>query len=95
MTTTDTDIIATGGFNTGRQYTAEGQRIFWAKRADGWVYFNDTDRMISGWIDGADTTPRAIVMHYDLYDYHYKPEGGHPARINIPADTDYGAALRI
>jgi hypothetical protein len=50
MTTTDTDIIATGGFNTGRQYTAEGQRIFWAQRTDGWVYFKDADRMIDGWI---------------------------------------------
>ena len=72
MTITDTDIIATGGFNTGRKYTAEGQRIFWAQRADGWVYFKDADRMIDGWIDrdlwgaAADTIPAAVLLAHPV-----------------------------
>jgi hypothetical protein len=115
MITTDTDIIATGGFNTGRKYTAEGQRIFWAQRADGWVYFKDADRMIDGWVyfndadrmlsawikrDGTlpashPISPERLMKRYDAGAYEYKPEGGHPARIEIPADFDYGTALRI
>ena len=113
MTTTDTDIIATGGFNTGRQYTAEGQRIFWAQRADGWVYFKDADRMIDGWIDrdlwgaAADTlsaadllahpvSPKWLMSRYDNYKYTYKPHGDTADRnVPVPADIDYGTALRI
>ena len=69
---TDTDIIAAGGFNTGRLYTAAGQRIFWAQRADGWVYFKDTDRMIDGWIDrdlwgaAADTLSAADLLAHPV-----------------------------
>jgi hypothetical protein len=102
MTTTDTDIIATGGFNTGRTYTAAGQRIFWAQRADGWVYFNDADRMLSAWIKRDGTlpasypiSPERLMKQYDAGAYSYKPEGGHPERIEIPADFDYGTALCI
>ena len=113
MTTTDTDIIATGAFNTGRQYTAAGQRIFWAQRADGWVYFKDTDRMIDGWMTrdlwgaAADTIPAAVLLahpvspqwlmsRYDSHKYTFKPHGDTAERnIPVPADIDYGAALRI
>lgn len=113
MTITDTDIIATGGFNTGRQYTAEGQRIFWAQRADGWVYFKDADRMIDGWIArdlwgaAADTIPAAVLLahpvspqwlmnRYDNHKYTFKPHGDTAERnIPVPADIDYGTALRI
>ena len=113
MTTTDTDIIATGGFNTGRQYTAAGQRIFWAQRADGWVYFKNADRMIDGWIArdlwgaAADTIPAAVLLvhpvspqwlmnRYDNHKYTYKPHGDTADRnIPVPADIDYGTALRI
>lgn len=113
MTTTDTDIIATGGFNTGRQYTAEGQRIFWAQRADGWVYFKDADRMIDGWIDrdlwgaAANTisaadllahpvAPQWLMNRYDNHKYTYMPHGDTADRnVPVPADIDYGTALRI
>ena len=113
MTTTDTDIIATGGFNTGRQYTAEGQRIFWAQRADGWVYFKDADRMIDGWMTrdlwgaAADTIPAAVLLahpvspqwlmsRYDSHKYTFKPYGNTADRnVPVPADIDYGTALRI
>ena len=110
---TTTDIIATGGFNTGRQYTAEGQRIFWAQRADGWVYFKDTDRMIDGWVTrdlwgaAADTlsaadllahpvTPKWLMSRYDNHKYTFKPHGDTADRnVPVPADIDYGTALRI
>lgn len=113
MTTIDTDIIATGGFNTGRTYTAEGQRIFWAQRADGWVYFKDADRMIDGWIArdlwgaAADTlsaadllahpvSPQWLMNRYDNHKYTYKPHGDTADRnVPVPADIDYGTALRI
>ena len=103
MTTTDTDIIATGGFNTGRLYTAAGQRIFWAQRADGWVYFKDTDRMIDGWVDrrydGTDVSPRWLMGRYDARDYNYFAptlrNGERAPNPKAPADIDYGSALRI
>ena len=103
MTTTDTDIITTGGFNTGRKYTAEGQRIFWAQRADGWIYFNDADRMISGWIDGrydgGNITPRWLMRRYDACDYNYFAptlrNGERAPNPKAPADIDYGSDLRI
>jgi hypothetical protein len=90
-TNTNTDIIATGGFNTGRKYTAAGQRIFWAQRADGWLYFKDADRMIDGWMTrdlwgaAADTIPAAelarpvspqwLMNRYDNHKYTYQPYG--------------------
>ena len=103
MTITDTDIIATGGFNTGRKYTAEGQRIFWAQLADGWVYINDADRMISGWArhtgqffnDGAALTPAWIMRQYDTNQLEYFHPNHNLPRPKVPADIDYGTALRI
>lgn len=96
--TNASDIIATGGFNTGRLYSREGQRIYWAQRADGRVYFSDRDRMIDGVIDRdyrypADhaVTPRWIMQFYDKHQYNY-PTGKRPS---VPDDFDYGAALRI
>ena len=103
MTDTDTDIIATGGFNTGRLYSAAGQRIFWAQLADGWVYVNDTDRMIDGWVrhtghmhtDGVAMTPAWIMRQYDSNKLEYfHPDHSLP-RPRVPAGFDYGASIRI
>lgn len=97
MTDTDTDIIATGGFNTGRLYSAAGQRIFWAQLADGWVYVNDTDRMINGWVclDGAALSPAWIMRQYDSNKLEYfHPDHSLP-RPRVPAGFDYGASIRI
>jgi hypothetical protein len=99
----NTDIIATGGFNTGRKYTADGQRIFWAQRADGWVYFNDADRMISGWVDGRyageNVSPRWLMSRYDAREYNYFAptlrNGERAPNPKVPANFDYGADLRI
>jgi hypothetical protein len=78
------EIVANGGFNTGRLYTALGQRISWAQRADGWLGFVDHDRMISGWIKREDpigilSSPieASWLMHkYDNGKYKIQaPEG--------------------
>ena len=110
MTTTNTDIIATGGFNTGRKYSDKGQRIFWARRADGWVYFNDADRMISGWSYSADPCAgfggglknggepgfaRWIMRQYDSNHYDYAAPDQSERNPQAPTDLDYGGDLRI
>ena len=97
------DIIATGGFNTGRLYTREGQRIFWAQRADGWLFFNDIDRMISGWMEraqsyvdaGRPVIPTWLLRKYDGGDYRLYAPNQTERDPSVPADFDFGAALRI
>lgn len=98
------EFIAQGGFNTGRLYTVHGQRIFWAQRADGWLFFKDLDRMLSGWLkrDGSvpynwPATPAWIMRQYDGGTYEcWAPPGETTARNPTPpADFDYGPALRI
>ncbi len=106
----NTDIIATGGFNTGRLYSPLGQRIFWAVRADGWVYFNDVDRMISGWSYSPDPCAgrggglknggepgfaRWIMREYDGNHYSYTAPNQTERNPSAPTDFDYGDALRI
>ncbi len=93
------EFIAQGGFNTGRLYRAEGQRIFWAQRADGWVYFNDIDRMISGWLEPlliGQIFPRDVMREYDAGKYEFypdpMPEGRPPS---VPDGFDFGPMLRI
>jgi len=101
--TKDTDIIATGGFNTGRLYTQSGQRIFWAQRADGWMFFNDIDRMVSGWVkrDGAlwqagrAPAPTWLLGKYDAGDFEFYAPAQTERNPSVPADFDFGAALRI
>ena len=97
-------IIATGGFNTGRLYTTHGQRIWWAQRADGWLFFRDVDRMLSGWLlrDGSlpidrPASPAWIMRKYDGGSYEcWAPPGemtdGNPA---MPDGFDFGPALRL
>jgi len=61
-------------FNTGRQYTPEGQLIeAWVVFIDNslpespllGVYFNDTSRMISGYVKVRELTERAVMDAYD------------------------------
>lgn len=97
------EFIAQGGFNSGRLYRAEGQRIFWAQRADGWIYFNDIDRMIAGWIkrDGSlpierPVSPNWLIAKYDAGKYEFYPEGGLQERPPlVPEGFDFGPSLRI
>lgn len=54
-------------FNTGRSYTAAGQRIAAAEVA-GRVYFVDIDRNIDGTIqEGVPLNPREVLKAYDDY----------------------------
>ena len=101
---TDTnEIIATGGFNTGRLYTSEGQRIYWAQRADGWLFFNDIDRMVSGWMErkgplvaaGRPPVPTWLLIQYDAGKYDFYAPGQTERNPSVPDDFDFGPALRI
>mgnify|MGYP001806883874 CR=1 FL=1 len=66
--------MRTLSFNTGRLYTAHGQRIRAA--CDGeTIYFEDKDRMVDGILPRAvcDFTPRAIMRAYDMGAYVHWP----------------------
>jgi hypothetical protein len=99
----DTDIVATGGFNTGRLYTDKGQRIFWAQRADGWLFFNDRDRMVSGWVErtgpmvaaGVPVVPAWLMGKYDEGKFQFYAPNQTERNPSAPVDFDYGAALHI
>lgn len=90
-----TDIVAQGGFNTGRLYSALGQRIFWAQRADGWLGFVDHDRMINGWIKREDPIgilvepiiPAWLMGKYDSHAYtNGTPDGWN---VEVPKNQEY------
>ena len=87
-------IIAEGGFNTGRKYTAEGQRVYWWVDDDGTVTFYDRDRMIVGVLDKQEypehITPQWLMREYDANRYGMACQ---PAR--VPDDFDHGPALRL
>ena len=54
-------------FNTGRSYTAAGQRIA-AAVVDGRIHFTDIDRGIDGVLaEGVEFAPRAILAAYDRH----------------------------
>lgn len=107
-TTTDTTILAQGGFNTGRLYTQHGQRIFWQQFSDGWLGFYDVDRMVEGWVQRLNLTPAELappvvpgwlVGRYDAGAFQYYPPREHRhARFEAQAainGCDFGPALRI
>jgi hypothetical protein len=93
---TQEDLAITGGFNTGRMYSAHGQRIFWSRRPDGWTFINDIDRMIYGWshID-AEPTPRTILAAYDAGNLDFCLPGQTFRNPSVPEGFDFGPALRI
>jgi hypothetical protein len=101
--TNPNDIIATGGFNTGRMYGRGGQRIWWAQRADGWMFFNDIDRMVSGWVERTgpmvaakrSPVPTWLMKQYDAGNFEFYAPGQTERNPSVPADFDFGAALRI
>lgn len=59
-------------FNTGRRYTAEGQRIVAILHDDGVVTFMDHDRMIGGEFKAAsdDLSKAEVMQAYDGHHYH-------------------------
>ena len=89
-------IAARGGFNSGRMYSGEGQRIYWALRSDGWLFFSDIDRMIDGWIVIAgDPSPFKIMWEYDAGRYEYLFPGQSERNPSVPEGFDFGAKLRL
>ncbi|OHC95581.1 MAG: hypothetical protein A2792_03570 [Sphingomonadales bacterium RIFCSPHIGHO2_01_FULL_65_20] len=102
-TKTAARVIAEGGFNTGRLYTANGQQIYWWQLSDGWLLFKDHSRMVHGWIRRTEASIArgpAISPGYlmDRYD-HGKFETWCPDHRDYdyrpPVDFDFGAGLRI
>jgi hypothetical protein len=96
------NIVAEGGFNSGRMYRAEGQRIYWALREDGWLFFNDIDRMIYGWIDMGNANAEypepdilEIMRKYDNSDYRFSFPGQDARNPDVPDDFDYGIKRRL
>lgn len=72
--------MKTLAFNTGRTYTANGQRLGCALLDDGSIVFNDIDRGIFGTVDAGGLTlddvitlncftQRAIMQDYDANRY--------------------------
>src|SRR5262245_26411080 len=60
-------------FNTGRKYTADGQRIVATRRDDGTVTFHDIDRLITGELrckaTEAEFTKENVLSEYDRLQY--------------------------
>lgn len=78
MSTLNLTTLPVIAWNTGRSYTAEGQRIAAAQTPWG-VVFVDYDRMIDGWIaDG--TFSQSAVM--DAYDHNRYTHGGGPLSVS-------------
>lgn len=102
-------VMASGGFNSGRLYGREGQRIWWVQSDDGWLYFKDIDRMIDGWIKrgedwsdvllAAPVLPGWLMQKYDQRAYvdYVGDDYGRQYRPEYqrPADFDFGPALRL
>ncbi len=65
------------GFNTGRQYQSDGQRISVAITEEGDVLFRDHSRGIDGklrWyrdLDGTNYRPAVVMEYYDHGQYDY------------------------
>lgn len=57
-------------WNTGRKYTANGQRIIATRLENGCVAFYDVDRMIAGVThEACDLTQHAVMSAYDANKY--------------------------
>lgn len=94
-------VLVSGGFNTGRPYSDQGQRIWWMQREDGWLHFIDRDRGISGWILRfgpravleEDILPAWLMRKYDHGFYRLEHPFEPDADIPVPDDVDYGPMI--
>lgn len=102
----DLKSVARGGFNTGRLYARDGQKIFWWQFNDKSVYFRDVSRMVDGYIDPIgywlDEIDDAAIAHVLMHRYdnglhkRWRDDGAEPHKIlEVPDDFDFGAAMRI
>jgi hypothetical protein len=99
------EIIAQGGFNSGRLYQRDGQKIYWWQLADGWLFFKDVSRMVHGYVKregplaviGAPVVPGWLMHKYDHGAFeNYRPgEANLEFSLRAPADFDFGPALNI
>lgn len=95
----DVQIIAEGGFNTGRLYTKDGQLIDWYQLSNDKLLFKDRSRMGHGFIDRTATTaevlPAWLMSKYDNghFDNHCADFPDYLAPRHL--DRDYGPALKI
>ena len=103
----DPDATLEIKFNTGREYTAEGQVIF-AKVKAGMVYFVDTARGMdgrfnpNGEVDDASQLMRAVMRAYDFraamraYDFNdYESAAASYKYAREVAAKDYGEGVRV
>jgi hypothetical protein len=66
-------------FNTGRQYTQQGQNIVWEVQADGAVWFYDVSRGICGELFAQDpdfalpVNNKFVLQSYDSGNYRETP----------------------
>ena len=94
----DPDATLEIKFNTGREYTAEGQVIF-AKVKAGMVYFVDTARGMdgrfnpNGEVDDASQLMRAAMRAYDFN--HYESAAAAYKYAREVAAKDYGEGVRV
>jgi hypothetical protein len=85
------------GFNTGRLYQSDGQRISYVATEDGngtvIILFNDHSRGISGKLNApyeiGRLSPQFIMDEYDAGRYSYDPKA------DAVKAEDWGKALRI
>jgi hypothetical protein len=98
-------IIASGGFNTGRLYTAQGQRVTFWKTDNGWLIFRDRSRMVGGFYPDPAAgvpTPGDIMHRYDTGAFQHWRPAELPAAFDWmsrelvdPEGVDMETALRI
>jgi hypothetical protein len=91
------EIIATGGFNTGRMYTVHGQRIWWAYTTDSWTYFSDLCRGIDHWVAPSEgqngpLSPHQLMKAYDNMQYAHRHDVPKPI---MPKDFSDFIKFRI
>lgn len=87
-------IIKQGGFNTGRQYSRDGQQVYWWQDEAGFVTFYDRSRCIIGVIQPCPyritNMAEWIMQEYDAGNYSMACQ---PER--VPEDFDFGPSLRL
>lgn len=96
-------VVSEGGFNSGRLYRADGQKVYYWQLDDGWLLFKDVSRMVHGWIkrDGpADVLAAPVVeswlmRKYDRYEFENWIEGKSDSKFEVPAGYDFGPILKI
>lgn len=97
-------VIVQGGFNTGRLYSDDGQKIYYWQFDDGILYFRDLSRGIDGFLRVDEVQrhfpviPGWLMRQYDNNQHAIWPDDvqryGH-RKLAVPAGYDFGPLLRI